>query len=63
MNQDRLTELEIRYVHQQDTLDQLSDVVASQGRLIDALRAELEALKRLADAPKNPPADDPPPHY
>ena len=63
MTQDRLTELEIRYVHQQDTLDQLSDVVASQGRLIDALRAELEALKRMADAPKTPPADDPPPHY
>ena len=64
----RVTDLEIRFTHQQDTIDQLSDVIASQGRVIDALRAEVEALKRqqagLAEALKPPPpADERPPHY
>jgi SlyX protein len=63
----RVTELEIRFTHQQDTIDQLSDVVASQGRLIQALRAEVEVLKRqhvaVLEALKPPPADERPPHY
>ena len=32
MNDDRLTELELRYMVQQDLLQKLSDVVLQQGR-------------------------------
>lgn len=69
MTQDRLIELEIRYTYQQDTIKQLSDVVAEQGRLLGSLRADVEALRRQLDllrtqpADERPPADDPPPHY
>ena len=45
MNEDRLTELELRYMVQQDLLQKLSDVVLQQGRDIERLRRELEAMR------------------
>lgn len=65
MNLDeRVIDLQIRYTHQQDTIQQLSDMVAQQGRALEALRAEVEVLKRQLDGSKpTPPADERPPHY
>jgi SlyX protein len=65
MNLDeRVIDLQIRYTHQQDTIQQLSDMVAQQGRALEALRAEVEVLKRQLDGSKQtPPADERPPHY
>ena len=66
MNDDRLTELELRYMVQQDLLQKLSDVVLQQGRDLDRLRREVEMLRgRMNDgpAPMPAPADEKPPHY
>jgi SlyX protein len=60
---ERLTELEIRYTHQQELLEQLSDVIAQQGLEIASLRAALGALQRQADAAGLTPPNEPPPHY
>ena len=60
----RLVELETRYTLQQDLLQQLSDVVAEQGREIQRLQQELERLKgRVSDAPPPFDPDERPPHY
>jgi SlyX protein len=62
--QDRIVELEIRYTHQQRMLEELSDVVAEQGRTIDRLAKELLALRaRVAELGDEEPGDDKPPHY
>jgi uncharacterized coiled-coil protein SlyX len=57
----RLTELELRYMNLSRTFDELSDVVADQGRTIAVLLRELtDVTQRLkgAEAPQ-----DRPPHY
>lgn len=64
----RLTELEVRYTHQQTLLGELSDVVYAQQQEIDALKKRLSALEgRLADAGDTERPTDPseeiPPHY
>jgi SlyX protein len=66
MDDTRLVELEIRYTQQQELLQELSGVLYEQGRVIDALRMEVDRLKRkleaepgLVDARQN----ERPPHY
>lgn len=61
--EERLTELEIRYTHQQDLIEQLNDIVAQQGREIEALRAALDSMKRQVEAAGVTPPNEPPPHY
>ena len=64
MNDDRLTELELRYMVQQDLLQKLSDVILQQGRDIDRLRREVEVMRgRMNEGPAHMPADERPPHY
>lgn len=62
----RLVELELRYMQQQELLQQLSDVLYAQQRELDTLRAEVEYLKKkvegepgLVDARQQ----EKPPHY
>jgi len=62
----RLVELELRYMQQQEMLQQLSDVLYAQQRELDTLRAEVEYLKQkvegepgLVDARQQ----EKPPHY
>ncbi len=65
---DKITDLETRLAQQEHTLDELSDVVAEQSRVIDLLR---EQLRRMTDrvaqvedsAPDKGPDEPPPPHY
>lgn len=64
----RVVELEIRLTHQERMADELSSVVADQGRLIDRLTDRLRALAdRLADAESgwrpSPQDEKPPPHW
>jgi SlyX protein len=66
--EERIVELEIRYTHQSDTIEQLSAVVRLQERAIEALRAELKALRSRQDAAAEAalaakPPHEPPPHY
>ncbi|HVE84603.1 MAG TPA: SlyX family protein [Myxococcales bacterium] len=64
--EDRITELELRFTEQERLLQELSGVLFSQQRELDALRAEVAHLRQklaaepgLVDAAEN----DPPPHY
>jgi SlyX protein len=66
MDESRLIELELRYMQQSELLQQLSDVLYAQQRALEALRAEVEFLKRkvegepgLVDAKQQ----ERPPHY
>lgn len=66
MDESRIAELEIRYMQQQETLQELSDVLYEQQRVIEALRVELDLLKKkleaepgLVDARQH----ERPPHY
>jgi SlyX protein len=64
---ERVTELETRLAHFEATADELSSVVAEQGRLIDRLGARLRAatdrMAAMAASLPEPADDKPPPHY
>lgn len=66
MDEARIIELELRYMQQAELLQQLSDVLYAQQQELDALRAEVDHLKRklegepgLVDAKQQ----ERPPHY
>ncbi|MBN1207226.1 MAG: SlyX family protein [Myxococcaceae bacterium] len=66
MDESRLIELELRYMQQAELLQQLSDVLYAQQQAMDALKAEVDLLKRklegepgLVDARQQ----ERPPHY
>jgi SlyX protein len=66
MDESRLMDLELRYMQQSELLQQLSDVLYTQQRALDALKAEVERLKSklegdpgLVDAKQQ----ERPPHY
>jgi len=44
----RLTDLEIRYTHQEETIRQLSDVVYQQERALEALSTRLAECEKAA---------------
>lgn len=65
-DESRIVELELRYMQQQELLQELSDVLFTQRKELDTLRAEVEALKKklegdpgLVDARQH----EKPPHY
>jgi SlyX protein len=65
---ERLTELEVRVAFQDQTIQDLNEVVTDQQRQIDRLTQELEAIKsRLAAVTPSmviPQEEEkPPPHY
>jgi SlyX protein len=65
---ERLTELEVRVAFQDQTIQDLNEVVTRQQREIDRLAQELEAVKSrlsgLAPSMVIPHEDEkPPPHY
>jgi len=64
--EERVAELELRFLEQERLLQELSGVVFAQQRELDALRAEVSRLGKklqaepgLVDAAEK----DPPPHY
>ncbi len=61
----RLTELELKYMRLERTVEELSGVVAEQQKTIDRLVAQLgAAVARLRDLGQEAgPGDDKPPHY
>jgi SlyX protein len=65
-DESRIVELELRYMQQQELLQELSEVLYTQQRELDVLRAEVEQLKKklqgepgLVDARQH----EKPPHY
>jgi SlyX protein len=66
MDDSRLMELELRYMQQAELQQQLSDVLYTQQKTLDALKAEVELLKsKLAGDPGLVDAKqlERPPHY
>ena len=66
--ENRLTELEIRLTHFEDTLDVLNEAVIEQHRLIDQLQLQISVLekklKAVASSNIAPESEEtPPPHY
>jgi len=66
----RMTELEEKFSFQEDTLQQLNDVVAVQGRQIMELAAQLKSCKEQLDGLRErdrsgngETVDERPPHY
>jgi len=64
----RITELEIRLSHQDDTVQSLNQIVIEQQACIETLQHQIENLRlRLAEAMEGPGIDPsqepPPPHY
>lgn len=61
----RLTELEMRFAHQERLAEDLSSIVAEQARAIDLLmRHSRELARRVRDMSGGSSQDDrPPPHY
>ena len=65
---DRIADLEVRLVHQEATIDELSTVVAEQANLVELLREQVRRLSgqmgELAEVVNDKAPDDPPPpHY
>ncbi len=66
MDEKRIAELEIRYMHQQELLQELSGVLYEQQKVIDQLRAEMDRLKQKLEAEPglvDARQDERPPHY
>ena len=64
----RLDELEMRVVHQDQTIEDLNEAITAQWKLIDRLAREVARLsERVADAEQSSgdaaPVERPPPHY
>ncbi len=65
---DRIDELESRLAHHEKMQEELSAVIAEQGKIIDQLREQArrqnDKLRELADdMSQKAPGDVPPPHY
>ena len=66
--QERLTDIEIKLAHAEQSLNELSDVIFRQQRQIDKLERLVESLKERLQASEaggqlSGPADEKPPHY
>jgi SlyX protein len=65
-DESRIVELELRYMQQQELLQELSEVLYAQGRELEGLRVEVALMKKklegepgLVDARQQ----EKPPHY
>jgi SlyX protein len=66
--EERIDELELRYMHQEKTIQELSEIVSRQQLDIESLRREITLIKEhslLMDPSAVRDADQevPPPHY
>jgi SlyX protein len=65
---ERLNDLEIRFMHQERTIQELNEIVCRQDHAIEQMERELHSLReqvKLILPSLNRPAEDeePPPHY
>ena len=64
----RIIELELRYMHQEETIQELNEIVSRQELMLEQLRRDLATLKEqfLVMSPsitRDPDQEEPPPHY
>jgi SlyX protein len=62
-NDDRITELEIKLMHQERLVETLNEVIIEQRAQMDQLRRRLEGLERKLEDSDEEPTNEPPPHY
>jgi SlyX protein len=65
---DRITDLEIRFTHQERTIQELSDTIYRQQQEIERMAVELRQIREqlsIAAPSMNrlPEEEEPPPHY
>ncbi len=62
-----LIDLQIKMMHQQEELESMSNTVIRQGKQLDMLNRQFDALKTkfddLAAGSSSAPIDEKPPHY
>lgn len=67
MDEKRMIDLEIRFAHLDDFIDQLNKIVTDQQKTIDRLEKEILDLKMNSSRggvdPNRTLSDDKPPHY
>ncbi|MDH3976472.1 MAG: SlyX family protein [Deltaproteobacteria bacterium] len=66
--EERIRDLEMRFMRQESTIEDLNDVLYGQQKEIDKLGSELERLKDriktgAASIIRDPSEETPPPHY
>lgn len=66
--EERIDELELRYMHQEKTIGELNEIVCQQGLAIELLKRELTLLKQQSllmnpSVTRDPDQEEPPPHY
>ena len=63
----RIDELELRYMHQEKTLQELNEIVCRQELVIELLRREISAMKEqsllMAPSAARDAGQEKPPHY
>jgi uncharacterized coiled-coil protein SlyX len=64
----RINELEMRYMQQEETIQELNDIVCRQELLLEQLRRDFATLREqvMAMSPsvsRDPDQEEPPPHY
>lgn len=66
--EERIDELELRYMHQEKTLQELNEIVCRQELAIECLKREVAQLKEQSimmnpSVTRDPDQEEPPPHY
>jgi uncharacterized coiled-coil protein SlyX len=66
--EERINELEMRYMQQEVTIQELNDIVCRQELAIESIKREMATLKEqfMAMSPsvsRDPDQEEPPPHY
>ncbi|MBC7964225.1 MAG: SlyX family protein [Steroidobacteraceae bacterium] len=66
--QDRIDELELHYMHQEKTIQELNEIVCRQELAIELLKREVALLKEQSllmnsSVTRDPDQEEPPPHY
>ena len=62
-NDERLTALEERLMHQDRLLEELNEIVTSQQAQIEKLTREITRLEQQLAQGRGEDVDEPPPHY
>ncbi len=61
--EERLVTLEVRYTHLERQVEEMSQVLFEQQKLVDRLVKELTLLRKTLGGVKVGAGDEPPPHY
>lgn len=67
MNEDRLTDIEIKLAHAEQAITELSDVLYAQQAMLEKLQRSCDLLQQrissMGEGPDSTAQDEKPPHY